>query len=61
MHIHGTYFSILDLRSGYWQVKMAPENTAFATHSRLYELVVMPFRLSNAPSTLQWLMKRVLI
>ena len=31
LHIHGTYFSMLDLRSGCWQVKMALENTAFAT------------------------------
>ena len=48
---------MLDLRSGYWQVKIAPENTAFATHSGLYEFVVMPFGLCNA---LQWLMERML-
>ena len=62
--LHGTsYFSCLDLRSGYWQVEVDDESkpkTAFATHSGLYEFRRMPFVLANAPSTFQRLMHAVL-
>ena len=57
------WFTAMDLMSGFWQVAIKPEHrhkTAFITARGLYEFLVMPFGLCNAPSTFQRMMDQVI-
>lgn len=58
-----TYFSTLDLKSGFHQIPMdknSQEKTAFSTDQGHFEFTRMPFGLKNGPATFQRAMNNVL-
>jgi len=54
--------SSLDLKNGYWQIKIRPEDkekTAFSVGNGLWQFTVMPFGLCNAQATFERLMEQI--
>ncbi|KAJ8663631.1 hypothetical protein O0I10_000879 [Lichtheimia ornata] len=57
------FFSSIDLKSGYHQVRIRPEDvpkTAFNTRYGAWQWKVLPFGLTNAPPTFQKMMNSIL-
>ncbi len=58
-----TYFTTLDLQSGFYQIAIDPQSsqyTAFRCHLGLYEFKRLPMGLRNSPSIFQRVMEAVL-
>jgi hypothetical protein len=59
---NSSWFTALDLQSGFWQIQMAPKDikkTELITKTGLYDWTVMPFGLKNATSTFTRTMSEV--
>ena len=58
------FFSTMELKSGFWQVKMAEKSQQYTTFTvrsvGIFEFLRMPYGLCNAPATFQQLMQNCL-
>ncbi|SJL08411.1 uncharacterized protein ARMOST_11774 [Armillaria ostoyae] len=56
------YFTKLDIRWGYNNVRIKKDNewkATFRTNHGLFEPTIMFFRLTNSPATFQWMMNDI--
>ena len=62
--VGSAHFSSMDFKSGFWQIKMAPESQQYMAFTvgnlGFYKFTCMPFRLCNAPVTFQHLLQNTL-
>lgn len=58
------YFAKMDLRNGFYQIEIHPEDrykTSFLVKDGLFQFLRMPFGLKNAPSIFQKIMEEILV
>jgi len=58
-----TIYTKLNIRDTYYNLRIAKGDmwkTAFRTHYGLYEYCVIPFSLTNSPTSFQWWMNKIL-
>ena len=62
--VGSAHFSSMNFKSGFWQIKMAPESQQYTAFTMgnfgFYEFTHMPFGLCNTLATFQHLMKNTL-
>ena len=62
--VRAQFFSMMDLKSRFWQVKVAEKSQQYTTFTvgsmGIFEFLQMLYGFCNAPATFQWLMQNCL-